>query len=257
MPYDKDWHDWYDILRIPSSASSAEIQKAYRKAASDEHPDASGHPDAHGRVKLVNEAGEVLRDAKAKAQFDFERAWRLSQSSKRVAELEKEVASLESSLQRAQQQARKSKQRADAAEPRYEYQKERANQAEQRFSDLAAQIKKCKRRFHCIVCTESDKHGYPSDLYYFECNIPTHCRACFELQHEANNIRAKRAAQVKYDYSAPIPIPLNPVKEDPMKRALNDFTPKRIPTKSRYSRSSHNSAEALMNELYLRARMDE
>lgn len=63
--------DYYEILGISKSASSAEIKKAYRKMAIKYHPDKN--PDdkkAEENFKLCAEAYEVLSDENKKARYD-------------------------------------------------------------------------------------------------------------------------------------------------------------------------------------------
>ena len=73
----QDWFnkDFYAILGIPKGASPAEIKKAYRKAAKDNHPDR--HPGdiaAEKRFKEMGEAYSVLSDAEQRKQYDGVRA---------------------------------------------------------------------------------------------------------------------------------------------------------------------------------------
>lgn len=63
--------DYYEVLGVPRTASADEIKKAYRKLARDNHPDRNpGDKHAEARFKEVQEAYDVLNDAKKKAQFD-------------------------------------------------------------------------------------------------------------------------------------------------------------------------------------------
>lgn len=66
--------DYYEVLGVKPDASAADIKAAYRKLARKYHPDVSKEPDAETRFKAVNEANEVLGDAKKRAQFDQLRA---------------------------------------------------------------------------------------------------------------------------------------------------------------------------------------
>lgn len=59
--------DYYDILGVPKGASDDEIKKAFRKLAHQHHPDKGGDPE---RFKLINEAYQVLGDAKKRATYD-------------------------------------------------------------------------------------------------------------------------------------------------------------------------------------------
>jgi len=63
--------DYYEILGLTRGASDADIKKAFRKLAKENHPDLN--PDdkaAETRFKEINEAYEVLSDADKKAKYD-------------------------------------------------------------------------------------------------------------------------------------------------------------------------------------------
>lgn len=63
--------DYYELLRIPRTASQDEIKKAYRKVALEFHPDRNeGSKNAEERFKEVTEAYEVLRDSNRRARYD-------------------------------------------------------------------------------------------------------------------------------------------------------------------------------------------
>lgn len=63
--------DYYEVLGISRSASDAEIKKAYRKLAKENHPDLHpGDKAAEARFKEINEAYEVLSDADKKSRYD-------------------------------------------------------------------------------------------------------------------------------------------------------------------------------------------
>ena len=63
--------DYYEVLGVSRGASEAEIKKAYRKLAKENHPDLHpGDKEAEARFKEVNEAYEVLSDADKKARYD-------------------------------------------------------------------------------------------------------------------------------------------------------------------------------------------
>ena len=58
--------DYYDILGVSKAASKEEIKKAYRKLALKYHPDRNKSSGANDKFKEINEAYEVLSDAKKK-----------------------------------------------------------------------------------------------------------------------------------------------------------------------------------------------
>lgn len=66
-----DFKDYYAVLGVPRTASQAEIKKAFRKLARQNHPDAKpGDAAAERRFKEVNEANEVLGDPDKRKQYD-------------------------------------------------------------------------------------------------------------------------------------------------------------------------------------------
>ncbi|MFL0354650.1 molecular chaperone DnaJ [Xanthomarina sp. GH4-25] len=63
--------DYYDILGVDKSASTAEIKKAYRKKALKYHPDKNpDNKEAETKFKEAAEAYEVLSNADKKARYD-------------------------------------------------------------------------------------------------------------------------------------------------------------------------------------------
>ena len=62
--------DFYARLGVSSSASSELIKAAYRKKATQYHPDKNPSPDAAARFREVQEAYEVLCDAERRKAFD-------------------------------------------------------------------------------------------------------------------------------------------------------------------------------------------
>jgi molecular chaperone DnaJ len=64
-------HDYYETLSVPRTASEDEIRKAYRKLARKYHPDLNpGDKAAEDRFKNVQEAYDILSDAKKKQMYD-------------------------------------------------------------------------------------------------------------------------------------------------------------------------------------------
>jgi DnaJ-class molecular chaperone len=67
-----EYQDYYKTLGVDRKATPAEIKKAYRKLARELHPDANpGDKTAEARFKQLNEANEVLSDAKKRGQYDM------------------------------------------------------------------------------------------------------------------------------------------------------------------------------------------
>jgi len=63
--------DFYDVLGVKKDASEADIKKAFRKLARKYHPDINpGDKSAEQKFKELNEAYEVLSDAKKRQQYD-------------------------------------------------------------------------------------------------------------------------------------------------------------------------------------------
>ena len=65
-----EFKDYYKILEVPREASQDDIRKAYRKLARKYHPDVSKEPNAEARMRDINEANDVLRDAEKRTAYD-------------------------------------------------------------------------------------------------------------------------------------------------------------------------------------------
>ncbi|MFI6419531.1 molecular chaperone DnaJ [Streptomyces sp. NPDC050842] len=67
--------DYYKVLGVPKDATEAEIKKAYRKLARENHPDANkGDARAESRFKEISEANDILGDPKKRKEYDEARA---------------------------------------------------------------------------------------------------------------------------------------------------------------------------------------
>lgn len=62
--------DYYGILGVSKSASKKEISDAYKKLAKKYHPDLNPGAGSDEKIKQINEAYEVLKDSKKRAQYD-------------------------------------------------------------------------------------------------------------------------------------------------------------------------------------------
>ena len=66
-----EYKDYYKILGVDRKASDDDIRKAYRKLAKQHHPDYNpNNKQAEERFKEINEAYEVLSDAKKRSHYD-------------------------------------------------------------------------------------------------------------------------------------------------------------------------------------------
>ena len=66
-----EYKDYYKILGVDRKASEDEIRKAYRKLAKQYHPDYNpNNKGAEEKFKEINEAYEVLGDAKKRSHYD-------------------------------------------------------------------------------------------------------------------------------------------------------------------------------------------
>src|SRR5215831_18875017 len=63
--------DYYEALGVDRKASADEIRKAYRKLARKHHPDLNpGDKNAEEKFKQIQEAYDILSDAKKKQMYD-------------------------------------------------------------------------------------------------------------------------------------------------------------------------------------------
>jgi curved DNA-binding protein len=63
--------DYYEVLGLSRGASAEEIKKAYRKLASQLHPDRNpGNKEAESKYKELSNAYDVLSDPEKKQQYD-------------------------------------------------------------------------------------------------------------------------------------------------------------------------------------------
>jgi curved DNA-binding protein len=62
--------DYYDALGVSRSASTEELQRAYRILARQYHPDVNRDPAAEERFKEISEAYSVLSDPDTRARYD-------------------------------------------------------------------------------------------------------------------------------------------------------------------------------------------
>ena len=65
-----DGKGYYLLLQVPEKASYFEIKKAYRKLAKKYHPDKNLSGKSDEKIKLINEAFEVLSDKEKRRKYD-------------------------------------------------------------------------------------------------------------------------------------------------------------------------------------------
>ena len=66
-----EFRDYYETLGVPRTATQADIKKAFRKLARQNHPDVKpGDTEAEARFKAINEANEVLSDPEKRKRYD-------------------------------------------------------------------------------------------------------------------------------------------------------------------------------------------
>lgn len=69
--------NYYDLLEVPQTATTAEIKQAFRRLARSCHPDRNpGDRQAEEHFKTLSQAYEVLADTERRAQYDrYSRFW--------------------------------------------------------------------------------------------------------------------------------------------------------------------------------------
>ena len=65
--------DYYEILQVSPRAEQTVIEAAYRRLAQRYHPDVNKDPDAPERMRLINQAFEVLGNPGKRGQYDARR----------------------------------------------------------------------------------------------------------------------------------------------------------------------------------------
>ncbi|AXG10775.1 molecular chaperone DnaJ [Haloplanus rubicundus] len=75
--------DFYDVLGVSRDADEDEIKQAYRKKASEYHPDVSDDSDAEEKFKKAKKAKEILTDEEKRQAYDRMGHERFEQAEKR------------------------------------------------------------------------------------------------------------------------------------------------------------------------------
>ena len=65
-----DYRDYYATLGVDKGASQADIKKAFRRLARENHPDVNKSAAAEKRFKEISEANEVLSDPEKRKAYD-------------------------------------------------------------------------------------------------------------------------------------------------------------------------------------------
>ena len=67
--------DYYRILQIVPEAGEAEVKKAYRRLATQYHPDHNPAPDSNAVFQEINEAYQIIGDARQRQVYDLLRQY--------------------------------------------------------------------------------------------------------------------------------------------------------------------------------------
>ena len=62
--------NYYEILGLEQTATTEQIKHSYRKLARLYHPDVNNSPDAEKKMRLINQAYNVLSDPTARQKYD-------------------------------------------------------------------------------------------------------------------------------------------------------------------------------------------
>jgi curved DNA-binding protein CbpA len=66
-------HDYYEILQVSPNSEPEIIQAAYKRLAFKYHPDRNNDPASQTRMRLINDAYEILSKAEKRHQYDCAR----------------------------------------------------------------------------------------------------------------------------------------------------------------------------------------
>lgn len=70
LTYSEGQGDYYSILGVGPTATSADIKRAYRRLMKDWHPDQSNDDDTHEFAIFLNQVYETLMDPDSRAEYD-------------------------------------------------------------------------------------------------------------------------------------------------------------------------------------------
>ncbi len=124
-PWQSQWKDYYEILQISQKAEPEIIVAAYKKLAGKYHPDRQGTGDEE-RMKLINEASEVLSDPATRRRYDAEYERRRSGASSKTND---EIDEAKARERRAQAEAAKARREAEEAVKKAQKEREELEEA--------------------------------------------------------------------------------------------------------------------------------
>jgi len=65
--------DYYEVLQVSPNADADVIHTAYKRLALNYHPDRNHEPDAHEKMRVLNEAYETLSKPERRRAYDNQR----------------------------------------------------------------------------------------------------------------------------------------------------------------------------------------
>ncbi|KAF9433777.1 DnaJ (Hsp40), sub C, member 17 [Entomortierella beljakovae] len=135
--------DWYAILGVERTATSKEIQKAYRAKALKFHPDKNPDPNAAKIFHELTQANDLLQDSAARAAFDNLLNVRV-QAQERANKYDSTRKKMKEDLESRENAFKKQQQEEKMAESRMAYERERlkketARKMEERKAELLRQ----------------------------------------------------------------------------------------------------------------------
>jgi curved DNA-binding protein CbpA len=79
--------DYYELLQVTSTADADVIKAAYKRLALKYHPDTGGENKSEAKMKLLNEADEILSDATKRKMYD--QVWNVENSKREKIKIAK------------------------------------------------------------------------------------------------------------------------------------------------------------------------